>query len=69
MAETDINKAIAEFEAKMKPVTPEMMEKKLTFKIYKEGSDELMDPKWSKAEVTNAGVPELQADDGYYLWA
>jgi len=26
MAETDINKAIAEFEAKMKPVTPEMIE-------------------------------------------
>ena len=31
--------------------------KKLTFKIHKEDPDELIDPKWRKAEVENAQCP------------
>jgi len=54
---SDIEKAIAEFEAKLKPVTPEMMGEKLTFKIHKEGTDELRNPTWREVEVENAGCP------------
>ena len=57
---SEIEKAIAEFEAKMKPVTPKMIEKILTFKIHKEGTDELRVPKWRKAEVENAGCPSCK---------
>ncbi len=31
--------------------------KKLTFKIHKEGTTDLIDPKWRKADVENADCP------------
>jgi len=52
-----IEEVIEAFEASKKPVTPEMMGKKLTFKIHKEGTDELRNPTWRKTEVENAGCP------------
>jgi len=54
---SDIEKVIAEFVGKMKPVTPEMMGKNLTFKIHKEDTDELRNPTWREVEVENAGYP------------
>lgn len=34
--------------------------KKLTFKIHKEGTDELVVPKWRKAEVESAECPNCK---------
>ncbi len=34
--------------------------KKLTFKIHQEGTKELVNPKWRKADVENAGCPSCK---------
>ena len=34
--------------------------KKLTFKIHKEGTTDLINPKWRKADVENAECPECK---------
>ena len=52
-----IEEVIEAFEASKKPVTPEMMGKKLTFKVHKEDNTALVDPRWRKTEVENAECP------------
>jgi len=34
--------------------------KKLTFKIHKQGTTDLIDPKWRKADVENAECPSCK---------